>query len=295
MRHLYSVVRFVPDPARDEAINIGIIAGADESGEWTLRAVRNYSRARRLDDRELLPGVRERLERIEALMDPYTDVQASLFPAVSPETVDEAWLTRLSAESVNVLQFTQPLPVVAESAEDAIDLLWDELIVDPTAKRFRFSKKSHAISAFNHALKAYKVLDEHVIRRTTVRSDPFCAPMDFAIHNGRVSQLTNCWSFQLPDKESLMEEITSWAWTIRDLRRNGGSVANGDGVIEIMGGSETAIYVIYVPPTVGKPEDERAFVSACAAFKDHEVNAYPVPANEADTVARDAARRLGIS
>ena len=295
MRYVYSVARFVPDPARDEAINIGIIAGADESGDWALRAVGNYSRARRLDGRKLLPGVREQLDRIEAMLDPYTDVQVPLFPVVHPETVDEAWLTRLSADSANVLQFTHPLPVVAESAEDAIDLLWNELIVDPTAKQFRFAKKSRAVSAFAHALRANGVPDDHVIRRTIVRSEPFHAPMDFAIHNGRVSQLTNCWSFQLPDKESLMEEITSWAWTVRDLRRNGGSVANRDGMIEIEGGRKTAIYVVYVPPAPGADADARAFKSACSAFDDSEVQALPVPAGEADAVARDAARRLGIS
>lgn len=294
MRHLYSVARFVPDPARDEAINIGLIAGADDSGEWALRTVGNYSRARRLDDGELLPGVRAHLERIEALLERFSDLQAALLPGDTPETVGEAWLARLASESANVLQFTRPLPVVAESAEEAIDLLWDELVVDPAARRFRFTKKHRAVSAFSHALKAHHVPDKRVVRRTTVRSGSFQASMDFAIHNGRVAQLTNCWSFQLPDKESLLEEITSWAWTVRDLRRNGGSVANGDGVLEIADGNETAIYVIYVPPAPGEEADERAFESARAAFEDSDVRAHPVPAGEADTVARDAARRLGI-
>lgn len=292
MKHVYSVVRFVPDPARGEAVNVGIIAGADESGEWVLRIVGNYSRARRLDDRELLPGVRERLDRIEALIERYTDAQHPLFPSGSPETVDEKWLAKLSSESANVLQFTWPLPVVAKNAEEAIDLLWDELVVDPTARRFRFAKKHQAFSAFNRALKSWNVPNNHVIRRTEVRSESFRAPMDFAIHNGRVTQLTNCWSFQLPDKERLMEEITSWAWTVRDLRQHGGSVA--DGAIRIEGGGDTTIYAIYVPPAPGQAEDERAFESARAAFEDDDVNACPVPADEADSVARDVARRLGI-
>ena len=294
MRHLYSVVRFVPDPAREEAINIGLIAGTDESGEWALRTVGNYSRARRLDDGELLPGVRAHLERIEALIERFSDLQPALLPGDTPETVGEAWLARLASESANVLQFTRPLPVVAESAEEAIDLLWDELVVDPAARRFRFTKKHRAVSAFSRALKAHSVPDRRVIRRTTIRSVSFHASMDFAIHNGRVAQLTNCWSFQLPDKESLMEEITSWAWAVRDLRRNGGSVANGEGTLKIADGNETAIYVIYVPPVPGEGAGERAFKSACAAFEDHDVKAHPVPADEADSVARDAAQRLGI-
>ena len=295
MRHVYSVARFVPDPARNEAINIGLIAGADESGEWALRTVGNDSRARRIDDRDLLPSVRAHLARIGALIDRFSDPQRLPLPSSAPDYVDEGWLIQLSSDSANVLQFTRPLPVIAESAEDAIDQLWEELVVDPASRSFPFEKKHRAVSAFAHALRANGVPDDHVIRRTIVRSDPFHAPMDFAIHNGRVSQLTNCWSFQLPDKESLMEEITSWAWTVRDLRRNGGSVANRDGMIEIEGGRKTAIYVVYVPPAPGADADARAFKSACSAFDDSEVHALPVPAGEADAVAREAARQLGIS
>lgn len=296
MRHVYSVVRFVPDPARGEAVNVGIIAGADESGEWTLRTVGNYSRARRLDDRELLPGVRERLERLEALVERYTDAQRPLLSSGPPEIVDEQWLAKLSSESANVLQFTWPLPVVAENAEEAIELLWDRLVVESTAKiTLPFAKKHQAVSAFSRALKSWNVPNKHVVRRTEVWSESFRAPMDFAIHNGHVTQLTNCWSFQLPDKERLMEEITSWAWAVRDLRRNGGSVTNHDEMIEIAGGSETAIYVIYVPPVPGQEADERAFESARSAFEDVEVGARHVRASKANSVAQDAAQRLGIS
>ena len=34
MRFVYSLVRFVPDPARGEFVNVGAIAGSEESSDW---------------------------------------------------------------------------------------------------------------------------------------------------------------------------------------------------------------------------------------------------------------------
>ena len=45
MRYLYSVVRFVPDPARGEYVNVAAILGSEETGEWDVRQVENLRRA----------------------------------------------------------------------------------------------------------------------------------------------------------------------------------------------------------------------------------------------------------
>lgn len=292
MRHIYSIARFVPDPARGEAINLGILAGSDESGEWSLRTVSNYSRARRLDDRDLLPSVRARLERLESLVERFTDQQGYLIPPETSLNISENWLTVLSQESANILQFTRPLPTVAESAEEAIDDLWDELIVEATSRKFRFEKKHRAIAAVNRALRSVKVPEKNVVRRAEIKSAAFHSSIDFAVRNGRVAHLTNCWSFQLPDKEGLLEEVTSWSWTVRDFRKNGGIVVDGGRPIEIR--EDARIFVVYVGPRPGVDEDERAFQSAKAAFEDTDVDVKAVPADKAASVAEEAARQLGI-
>ena len=45
-KYIYSVLRFVPNPASGEFVNIGAIVGSDENGEWELRTVENAKRAR---------------------------------------------------------------------------------------------------------------------------------------------------------------------------------------------------------------------------------------------------------
>ncbi len=53
MTYWMSVVRFVPDPARGEFVNVGAIAGSDETEEWEVRAVANWRRAKLVDDRNV--------------------------------------------------------------------------------------------------------------------------------------------------------------------------------------------------------------------------------------------------
>ncbi len=45
MRYVYSLVRFVPDPARGEFVNVGAIAGSEDGAEWQIRQVENTVRA----------------------------------------------------------------------------------------------------------------------------------------------------------------------------------------------------------------------------------------------------------
>lgn len=47
MRFVYSVVRFVPHPARGEFINVAAIVGSEALGVWKSRRVGNAHRAQR--------------------------------------------------------------------------------------------------------------------------------------------------------------------------------------------------------------------------------------------------------
>src|SRR5918994_1994334 len=80
VRYLYSVIRFVPDPIRGEFVNVGILAGSDESSEWELRTVENLRRARSLDEKGLLGLVWSFVDDLGRKADRYAEaVQKSLF------------------------------------------------------------------------------------------------------------------------------------------------------------------------------------------------------------------------
>ena len=58
MSYKFSLIRFVPDPARGEFVNIGAIAGDEESEDWDVRWISNYTRARALDSAGLLSAAK---------------------------------------------------------------------------------------------------------------------------------------------------------------------------------------------------------------------------------------------
>jgi len=119
MRFVYSLVRFVPDPARGEFVNIGTIAGSEESSEWQWRQIENPVQARAIDDRKSLEAVWAFLDRVGREMDDYERSQVSLFePNVE---LSEAWLQQLYVAHRNVVQLTPPTPMVAASADEALD------------------------------------------------------------------------------------------------------------------------------------------------------------------------------
>lgn len=111
MSFQFSLIRFVPDPARGEFVNIGALAGSDEASEWALRLVSNLSRATALDDRGVLP-----------------DAVAYAADLAGAEGVSSAVLMRRSMEMQNIVQFSAPAPVAADSVEAALDLVFDQLV-----------------------------------------------------------------------------------------------------------------------------------------------------------------------
>lgn len=184
MRYVYSVVRFVPDPARGEFVNIAAIVGSEESSEWQWSQVDNPVRARAIDDRSALGAVWAFLDRVGREMDGYERAQESLF---EPEVeLSEDWLQRLYVDHQNLVQLSPPAPMVAASAEEALERVFDEMIPDPVRRRHPFRKKHDALAAVRRAYGKYSVqkgvnLRERVALETLHHRERF----DFAVTNGR--------------------------------------------------------------------------------------------------------------
>ena len=271
MRHVYSVVRYVPNVANGERVNLGLLAGSEDTGEWSLMTIDHGSRSRaRQLGGEALPEVFGYLEQLTADLERYTEAHAGaqqIF-ATLDEEITERWLSDLASRQRGVVQFSSPLPVDAASADAAISLLWDDLIVEKERRKSVFQKKNTALGAVRKVFREAG-LDHNVWNRATLKAKEYSAPVDFAIYDGAVSFLTNCWSFQIPNKADLLDEIQSWAWVVRSLRDEGGHiVAKDKGPNEVA--RDILMSVVYVPP--GTNEDNEALEVAQSAFRDVQVD-----------------------
>jgi hypothetical protein len=283
MPYCYSMLRFVPDPARGEYINIGAIAGDDETGDWELRQVQNLKRAKSVDDCDRLwialsfiASIEEHIQALDQL------------PDLGREPMSTKLLERWADEMQNVVQLSRPAPLVADTAEAALDVVFSQLIVDPATPRFRF-EKHRAIRLTRQAYRSHGVSDDAIAMRANVTAGSYGHAFDFAVYNSRrVFQLVQCWSFQLPNQAELAEQVKAWAWTVYALRQHGGTLTLAKRSLEVPPGEQLDIASVYIPP---KPEQEApAFHEASAAFKEVQVSAVAI--DRADQIGGRAANLL---
>jgi hypothetical protein len=188
----------------------------------------------------------------------------------------------------NIVQLTPPAPVAADSADLALELVFDQLVLDESPKTFQFEKKHRALGAARKAYKEHSV-SKAVRERAPVKSGVFDGTFDFAVHNGHAVQLAQCWSFQLPNQTDLAEQVKSWSWVVHELRKSGGSVRVDGAEVEIP--KDLDIYSVVIPP---KPDQlSPAYQEAEAAFE--EIRVQQVSPEEADKLGARAAQVLNVA
>ena len=111
------------------------------------------------------------------------------------------------------------------------------------------------------------------------------------MYNGVAKRLTQCWSFQVKDTESVLNEVKAWGWTMRDLRRSGGEIRTSTRRIQVPG--EVELSVVYAPMADTKPEEFTE--EAIEVFNDADVHAIAIQLEDLDAHARAAAELLQIS
>ena len=285
MRYVYSLVRFVPDPARGEFMNVGAIAGSEESSDWAVRQVGNVRRAQAFGQNDALSMVWSFMEWVGDTIEEYQSSFESLFEP--HEDIDEEWLERLYEDRRHVVQLSPPALMVAHTAEQALDRVFELMIYDRSEPRKRYQKKTEALAALRkafiyHTLKKNRDYRERVVLAADRHRERF----DFVISNGRALQLTHSWSFQNPNQERLSSQIKSWGWTVRKTREVGGRVDLPDDSLEVA--SDVAVEVVYIPPSQG--QDTRVLAEAQDVFSALDVRA--VPLESAPSVAVRARKLL---
>lgn len=127
VRYIYSTVQFVPNFARGEFVNVGVVAGSDETGEWDARRIHNIGRAAAFGGRgseQLITGIFEWVD-LDAL--PHLRARRN-------KGHGERWLSGQAARcGWSYAQVTSPIPMVANSLQDALDKAFDIKVADVPA------------------------------------------------------------------------------------------------------------------------------------------------------------------
>lgn len=301
-RYLFSAVRVVPNPAAGEFVNIAAIAGSDETGEWAVRILPDERRARQFCGAAAIAAAHDTIARIGYLVDlsawlrdieyeqgdePKDDVAAAL-------KVGEEWLGRLHLENHRAVQFSAPAPVLAASVEDALDLVFPRVTVQPTRRPSRLTKW-RLISSLGQSYLEAGLEPEDLKRNVTLLAQGprlFTHGIDFAVSNGRVLQLAQTWSFRVASQDALARDVKAWGWTMKELREHGGLVRTRKRSLEVAPAVE--MQTIIAPPAPGQPNG--VYEEALGVFEELGVTVHPhgeeeiVAAAAAELVAKATGR-----
>jgi hypothetical protein len=184
MRYVYSVVRYVPNPATGEYVNIGAIAGSDESGDWSLRQAENPRRARSFGSVESLNAVFAFMNDVGRRIDSFASMPDE-WPSDFSEDVSESWLKDLVERHRNVIQLTSPAPIVADTVEEALGFVFEHLVSDGVAAGpLGYATRRNLVAELRTSYRKALIRPELIQERVPLLAGPFHAQLDFVVGNG---------------------------------------------------------------------------------------------------------------
>jgi len=293
MKWWFSVVRFVPDPFRGEFVNVGVIAGSDDTAEWDIRFEETGSkkRARAIDSDNHYGAFLAALNRMEIQFERH---QEALAEGRAQIPVSLSWLQRTQKRGKGVVQLTVPAPILADHLDEAIERALISYVHSEDSQSRPMVTKQVVIVELRRAFVQHGLpVGPNLAYRRYIQSKNHRQMTDFVAMNGEVVQLCQAWSFQRPDPEALTTEIKSWAYSMKDLRQNGGYIGlKGDSPLRVP--KDVEIQSVYLPPD--SDEGTAAFEEALHAFYD--VNSFVTDVDSADEVAlrtRELLTQAGVN
>ncbi|WBQ05303.1 DUF3037 domain-containing protein [Kribbella sp. CA-293567] len=287
MRYDYWVVRYVPDVVRGEFVNIGVIAGHDD--EWSYRRVSNLRRAARLGGS---PSYSDAFsQKIERVIEARLEAVDAFFPDGSTPAFGRGDIEDLRVRMNNLVQLSDPRPVLARSADEAVKLAFELMVVESEAD-VNHRTRTRVVHRLRDAFALRPELGRHVSRSQLAAVGAQETSIDFAVEDGIVRQMSQVWAFDVKDTRNLQTQIQAWNYLLALLREDGGRLTprnhNSNGV-QIPSGVE--INAVYADPVTAAGEAQ--FAIAREGWRRLGVDV--VPSSESESIIDEAERLLRSS
>ncbi|MER6830118.1 DUF3037 domain-containing protein [Streptosporangium sp. NPDC000563] len=214
-RYLYSIIRCLPDPRTGEFVNYGAIAGDPVTGDWEIRQLSKTDRIRKFAPVAVLEIAGSFMLQLGADIDAHRALMEE-----GGEPLGEEWLQRLHHDHRNVVQLSPPTPILADNAREALERVFQHVIIDPVTQP-RLGVTKDVLTRRLRDVYHRADIDESLIHH---RPHVFVGAhvnytMDFAIANGRAVQLTQAWSFRRSSLDGVSMQVKAWGYAIDRLRQ----------------------------------------------------------------------------
>lgn len=212
----YSIVRYVPDPRREEFLNVGLVVVSDDNSFADCRFTTDWRRARRFGAENL-----SFLKTVAAQIDDFAQAQRDLL--VGADSV--AQLESFASEWQNAIQFSPPRTSVHPNPSELVDRLFAQYVEEHGVRRSRLKGKRPTLALVNEVLET--VVFEHfatiettppeVLRYQTLSGNLSKHRFDFMVKNGKPLFCVDVVSPSEDDGE-LDQHVRATAYDIQDVR-----------------------------------------------------------------------------
>lgn len=268
MSYDYWVVRFVPDVARGEFANIGLICGRDGADWWSqfdLHGVRGRGLLN-ADLRELRPWVHWLEQRVRGV----AELGDEAF-----DRLDGGWLNTLRARQAGSVQLSGPMPVDSLTARAGVELLFP-LLVARGRLRHRTTRTRQSMRAeVREALVSDLDLQpgKTLLDRPRVSIGMQSGRFDLGLQPADHTQFANVWAFNVSTLDDVERDIGSWNYVVGRLRQDGGELRHGRREAAVA--SDVAIDVIVDFPHRDSPQRGYEILAAAnEAWRLNDVNVH---------------------
>lgn len=265
VRYRYWTLRYLPDAVRGEFVNIGLIAGCD-GADWAIRTISSFTRASRIGGD--LSNARSWAKSLERTVKDAKKAQALQLSNVG---ISEAWLAERKAFHNNAVQLSEAMPVVAATAEAAVELLYPLLVTDPEPIK-RSSAHARALEELKSAYQSLRG-DRELLNKVKVKSGVQSMDFDFALSGQTIEQLSRVWTFEQKNAEAQLDKIQAWGFRVEQLRDQGGTLLTPDSR-SIYVDPDVEVRVLYVPPP--RTVERDTFMAALDSWQRIDAEALPV-------------------
>jgi hypothetical protein len=214
----FSVVRLVPHPLRDEAINLGIVL-VSESGQF---ADYRFRKGYRRKLRALAPDVRPEL--VERFLDDFEArflrVEDQLRLGSEPMATVKETLDQLADQHAYQIRFSPPRPVLTEEPARALEALFEELVAAiPQARRTVVDRASIKRTVVR-ALRSWDVAVELLVEKPQIPVRHGFNSLELAVRRAAQDGLALAVepiSFSNPVQDEVVRQRDHVAWVASDI------------------------------------------------------------------------------
>lgn len=269
MAYQYWIIRFVPNVARGEFTNIGLVCGRD-GADWAVRFDPRFVRNRgnlSSDLRELSGWIgwfRRAVESHGAV-------------GFGEQSIGSGWIESLRARQANSVQFSEPAPIAVDTAQAGIDLLFPHLVEREPVRHRRTVTRRTLRADVRDTLLYEGLLTEEIdlFVQPKARIGKQRGSFDLLRTDNETNALTNVWAFNVASLDVLEREIQSWNYLVTRFRDDGAELQLGSSRTATLP-ADAPIDVVYDPPTSDRDRGWRTdiFGAAQEAWRLNDVTPY---------------------